>query len=255
MKSETNNGITFLKSFLIFSYLLFTLISCNAAEDKSNSLSQEKEKINKTISSEDFAQMLENEVQLIDVRTAQEFSGGFIKNAENIDVNAANFSERVKKFDKQKPILVYCLSGGRSANAAEMLSDMGFVEVYNLKGGIMNWQADSRPLSNASTSNSKSEMSLKDYNQKVLGNKKVLIDFYAPWCVPCKKMAPYLDKIKNENSTSLSLIKINADENKNLCKELGITGLPVLEYYENGKLIWRNEGMIEEVDLRKKMGL
>ncbi len=79
-------------------------------------------------------------VQLVDVRTANEFRGGHIKNAINIDFfNAGNFAKAFEKMDRSKPVYLYCRSGARSQKAARRLVDMGFSQVYDLKGGYMRW--------------------------------------------------------------------------------------------------------------------
>jgi rhodanese-related sulfurtransferase len=81
-------------------------------------------------------------VQLLDVRTTEEYQASHLKNAQNICVTNDDFQEKVKKLDKNKPVYVYCKKGGRSAAAAKILSDMGFKQVYDLQGGITNWEED-----------------------------------------------------------------------------------------------------------------
>ncbi|MFD2551068.1 rhodanese-like domain-containing protein [Bizionia sediminis] len=78
-------------------------------------------------------------VQLVDVRTPKEFQAGHIKNAKNIDFFDASFETQFEKFDKQKPLYIYCRSGNRSGKAAKKLSALGFTEIYDLKGGYLNW--------------------------------------------------------------------------------------------------------------------
>ena len=79
-------------------------------------------------------------VQLVDVRTASEFMSGHIKNAINIDYfNAGNFAKAFEKMDKTKPVHLYCRSGARSQKAARSIADMGFSEIYDLKGGYIRW--------------------------------------------------------------------------------------------------------------------
>ncbi len=82
----------------------------------------------------------EGDHQLVDVRTEAEFGVSHLKNAQNICVTLDNFEERVKGLDKNKPVYVYCKSGGRSAKAAKILTDIGFTKVYDLQGGITNWK-------------------------------------------------------------------------------------------------------------------
>ncbi|MEE9361003.1 MAG: rhodanese-like domain-containing protein [Cellulophaga sp.] len=84
--------------------------------------------------------ILEKKVQLVDVRTAQEFHSGYIGNAINIDYfKQENFKTLFEKFDKNKPVYLYCRSGNRSQKAARKLISMGFTRIYDLKGGYLNW--------------------------------------------------------------------------------------------------------------------
>lgn len=88
-----------------------------------------------------FAQFEQNEdAQLLDVRTAQEYAEGHIDGSVNIDIFAADFDQQVQQLDKNKPVYVYCRSGRRSANAMARMRDAGFTEIHNLQGGIMAWQ-------------------------------------------------------------------------------------------------------------------
>lgn len=80
-----------------------------------------------------------NKVQLIDVRTANEYSAGHIKKSKNIDIFSARFSSEIGKLDTEKPVYVYCRSGGRSKRASKKISKLGFTEIYDLKGGILNY--------------------------------------------------------------------------------------------------------------------
>lgn len=86
------------------------------------------------------------ETTLIDVRTPDEFAEGHIAGAKNYDWNGEHFEHQVMGLDKSKPVLVYCLKGGRSASAASRLRSMGFKEVYELEGGTTNWTAAKLPL-------------------------------------------------------------------------------------------------------------
>jgi len=113
---------------LIFSYLF---ISCT-------------ETINKGVTLLDPVQFEEKikdkNIQLVDVRTPSEWESGVIEDPLRINFLESDFKEKVEKLDKTKPIVVYCKSGGRSGKAAKLLSEIGFKEVYDLKGGILNWK-------------------------------------------------------------------------------------------------------------------
>ncbi len=78
-------------------------------------------------------------VQLIDVRTPLEYNSGHIKDAKNIDLYSDDFNTEFDKLDKSKPVYVYCRSGVRSNQAANKLIAMGFIKVYDLKGGYLKW--------------------------------------------------------------------------------------------------------------------
>jgi len=79
-------------------------------------------------------------IQLVDVRTKEEFLERHLKGAQNICVTDDNFNEKVKTLDKNKPVYVYCRSGVRSANAAKKLKEMGFTKIYDMRGGILLWE-------------------------------------------------------------------------------------------------------------------
>ena len=86
----------------------------------------------------------------IDVRTATEFAGSRIKGTLNIDIKAADFKEMIAKLDKNGIYLAYCKGGVRSARAMNVMKELGFKQVYNLAGGLMNWQNEKMPLETAS---------------------------------------------------------------------------------------------------------
>ncbi len=89
----------------------------------------------------------EKGVQIVDVRTPEEYVEGHIEDAKNINVFDSDFTEKaMKSLDTSKPVAVYCRSGKRSADAAQRLSEKGF-SVTNLKGGILAWKANNLPIS------------------------------------------------------------------------------------------------------------
>ena len=85
-------------------------------------------------------------VQLLDVRSSQEFAEGHIAGAININVQSDDFRQRAdKELSKDSTILVYCRSGRRSMDAAETLTELGY-KVVNLKGGIIEWNEEGLPV-------------------------------------------------------------------------------------------------------------
>ena len=83
---------------------------------------------------------------VLDVRTPEEFEGGHLTNALNIDIKAADFAERVGKLDRSDLFLVYCRGGVRSFRAMGILKSKGFRRVHDLVGGILKWQEANLPL-------------------------------------------------------------------------------------------------------------
>lgn len=82
---------------------------------------------------------VEEDVQLIDVRTPEEFAEGHIEGAENINFHSEDFLEQFRDMDKDRPLYIYCRSGNRSSKAAEKLLGSGFKEVIDLEGGFLSW--------------------------------------------------------------------------------------------------------------------
>lgn len=194
--------------------------------------------------------MATTNAQLIDVRTEGEFASGYIENAKNMNWNGDNFVTETTTLDKTKPVFVYCLSGGRSAAASQKLIDLGFKEVYNMQGGIIQWKNANKKLVMSVAKKSKG-MSEKEYADLLNDERLVLIDFYAPWCGPCKKMAPYLAEMSEEKKAILAIHKINADENEAIAKAMQIEALPSLFLYKNKKEVWKHVGYISKEDLEK----
>ncbi|MBD3582468.1 rhodanese-like domain-containing protein [Flavobacterium selenitireducens] len=208
----------------------------------------------KTVGPKDFAEKLDGnpEAQILDVRTPEEFSGGHLNNAQNIDwYDKDDFVTSAAKLDKTKPVFVYCAAGARSKKAAAKLSEMGFANVYDLQGGYVKWNAQGLSQTEAGSEIAVG-MRSPEYAELIKSSDKVLVDFYAPWCEPCKKMAPYLTKMEKER-TDVKIVRLNADEHKTLMKEMKVDSLPRLILYVGGKQTWKHDGFISEEDLKKQL--
>jgi len=178
---------------------------------------------------------------VIDVRTPGEFANGHLENALNINISDSKFTESISKFDKSKPIFVYCLSGARSASAANYMRNSGFNEVYDLAGGLIKWRNAGLPETTGNQV-AQDEITMEKFNTLLSSDKIVLVDFYADWCQPCKKMAPSLEEISKEQKGKVKIIRINAEKNKNLAKTLNVSALPTLILYNNKKISWNTTG-------------
>lgn len=95
----------------------------------------------KVVSPEEMKTLLEMEdVQLVDVRTPEEYQSGYIEYSQNINFLSPTFEDDILNLDKSKPVLVYCKSGKRSAKCSKKLKAAGFVKIYDLEGGITKWK-------------------------------------------------------------------------------------------------------------------
>jgi thioredoxin len=187
--------------------------------------------------------------QVLDVRTPDEFTSEHIDNAINVNWNSADFAAKAETYDKSKPVFVYCLSGGRSKKAAAKLSELGFTKVYELEGGILKWKADGM----MKKSTEQIGMTQDDFNKLLHTDKKVLVDFYAEWCAPCKQMEPYLLKMQKEMADKVTIIRIDVDKNKTLATQMKIDQLPIVVLYQNHEVKWKNLGYISEENLKKQL--
>jgi len=82
---------------------------------------------------------------IIDVRTPAEFAGGHIENATNMDFYSEAFRDTLNSLDKNKTYLIYCQIGGRSGSALDIMAELNFEEVYNILGGINQWNTEGFP--------------------------------------------------------------------------------------------------------------
>lgn len=80
-------------------------------------------------------------ITVVDVRTPAEYSSGHLADAVNIDIEGSTFEEQITSLPREDTYFVYCRSGNRSGVATDKMADLGFTTVYDLQGGIAEWQA------------------------------------------------------------------------------------------------------------------
>jgi len=97
------------------------------------------------LSQEEWTAQKANDSQpkILDVRTPEEYEEGYIPDAQNIDIRMGQgFLDALKELDTSVPYYVYCRSGARSNQACQLMSQLGFEKVYNLEGGILDWEGE-----------------------------------------------------------------------------------------------------------------
>ena len=101
-----------------------------------------------TVSPETAAETIESnpDVVVLDIRTPEEFAGGFIDGAVNIDFHAPDFNDRLASLDKDAEYVVYCRSDNRSGQAMDVFADLGFQTVTEIDGGIVAWYETGLPV-------------------------------------------------------------------------------------------------------------
>ena len=88
----------------------------------------------------------------------------------------------------------------------------------------------------------------KEFDE-VIKKDKVVIDFYAEWCGPCKMLSPILDKVSKE--MNLDTYKVNVDEVEDVARQYGIMSIPTVMIFEKGKMTKKNVGFMDDAELRE----
>ena len=191
-----------------------------------------------------FSAAIQSEnIQVLDVRTADEYKSGHLKKALQANwLNKSEFSDRTQHLDKNKPVYIYCLSGGRSAAAGAALAAQGY-KVINMEGGVNAWKNANLPLEGSANVR---QTSMESYNGQIRSTNLVLVDFGAEWCPPCKKMEPVLEDFMKENAKKLTLVKMDGGVETELMKQLNIEALPTFILYKNGKEVKRKQGLVSK---------
>ena len=92
-----------------------------------------------------------------------------------------------------------------------------------------------------------------NYKEVLAEGKPVVIDFWAPWCGPCKMMHPILEKLKEKIGDSASIIKVDVDKNQELSAQFRVQSVPTLIIFKDGEVKWRAAGVHTAEDLEAKL--
>lgn len=204
-------------------------------------------KSSNTISLDLYYSKIQNEKnpQIIDARGPEEFALNHINGAVNFNLESKDYAQQIAKLDKTRPVFTYSIGAGRSVWLADDLLKKGFKEAYSLEGGIANWIGNGKPF----YVNSKSKLTLNQYNKIIADNNTVLVDIGSKYCAPCKKVKPVLETIKAEYGEKVKIVEIELEESPQVIADLKtVKVFPTLILYQNGQIIFKKEGFS---DLKK----
>lgn len=197
-----------------------------------------------TVEVDSFEKGLDKDIQLLDVRTPEEYQQGHLHNAMLANWNdKQEFNRRIEAMDKNAPVYIYCLSGGRSSAAKAALEQQGFAEVVELKGGITAWRQSGKPEESLKKV---AQISDASYAAMLQSASVVLVDFGASWCPPCRRMEPVMQALEKELSPKIPLIKMDGSSQTALMKTHQVRELPTYIIYKSGKEVWRKSGMMKQ---------
>ena len=128
--------------------LLLIISSCSRKTDNSAQGIEAPAVVSETIEATDFRDKIEElpNAIILDVRTPEELSGGYIEGAINIDFRSQEFKTQINQLDKEATYFVYCAGGGRSRTAADLMKELEFKKVYDLAGGFSHWNSNGFPV-------------------------------------------------------------------------------------------------------------
>jgi len=228
----------FLFASLVFSFLFFTACAQDPATVQ--------------VGSTEFHPLISNgEGVLLDVRTEREFQNGHIEYAGQLNFYARDFRRRLLLLPKDQPIYLYCNTGWRSNIAASFLIRNGYTNVYNLEHGIMEWEQADLPVTIVPDAqpDTDDKYSPEEFAELMHSEGLVFVDFYAPWCGPCRQMMPMIDSLKTELIDRIYIVKINADASKSLMREMKMVSVPYLVLYHKGEVLFEHKGLIGREEL------
>lgn len=206
------------------------------------------------VTATEFKTLIEKNNGIIgDIRTPAEFERGHIAGAKLFNSQDPNIGNALLALPKTKPIYLYCYSGARSRQIATFLANNGYTQVYNLQRGLIDWNGMGYTLKTPTAANNNSEphaYSIQKHNQLLAQNKLLFVDYYAPWCAPCKQMMPMIDELTKQYKGKIVIEKVNTDASKEIMQQLAIKGVPYFVLYNNGKPVFTHYGIISKEALQ-----
>lgn len=95
-----------------------------------------------------------------------------------------------------------------------------------------------------------SNITAESFDSITNGNVPVLVDFWAPWCGPCRALSPIVDELADELEGRMTVAKCNVDDNQDLAMKFGVMSIPTLVLFKDGKEAFRSVGALPKVKLK-----
>jgi thioredoxin 1 len=94
------------------------------------------------------------------------------------------------------------------------------------------------------------EITEKELKEKINNGEKVIVEFWASWCGPCKMMKPVFERVSENNDTSVQMYTMDIDNNKEFAKSLGIRSIPTVKMFNNGDVVDTKVGVLQENQIK-----
>jgi thioredoxin 1 len=95
--------------------------------------------------------------------------------------------------------------------------------------------------------------SSSEFDEKIKTSSLVLVDFWAPWCGPCRMIGPILEKLSKEFEGKAEILKVNVDDHSDIAAKFKITSIPTIIFFKNGQVVEQVVGALPQVQLNQKI--
>lgn len=94
------------------------------------------------------------------------------------------------------------------------------------------------------------EITATELQEKINNGEKVMVDFWASWCGPCRMLKPIFEKVSSENTTEVQMYTMDVDNNRDMAVSLGIRSVPTIKVFNDGKVVDTKVGVVQEQELK-----